>query len=348
MSAGSKKVHLSGCSKILILVFANLLLFIILLYGFEFYLAQADPKLKLPPKPVEIRNKYGFRGPEFTADKPPHVCRIVALGDSFTWGKGVWEHERYSDVLETILNEAYPEKKFEVVNFGFPGAPTTRERSSLRDYRELVKPDLITVGFVLNDPQPKSQNYSVERQWFEHNFGDPIDQALEYAEDIRLERLADLTRKALDSFIVKVGLVPSWQVALQRVYEKDSIEWVEFEQALRDIKTMSDQMDLPQPIFVVLNQGSSTLVPTDYGNPDTELQLYLRWYHQAEETAALLGFNPINFEREFAEQLAGQILAANALDGHPSPRMHQIYAKKLFDEIKDYVDSGQLCSDDTG
>ena len=169
---------------------------------------------------------------------------------------------------------------------------------------------------------------------------------MEKVEQLKLEHTADLSRAALDSFIVKVGLVPRWQDAMQRTYEKDSPQWQQFEQALRDIKSISDELDLPQPIFAVLNQGTYTDRPTDYRQPDEELRVFLRWYHQAEQTAAELGFNPLNFEPEFAEQLNDQIMAANLLDLHPSPMMHRIYAQKMFKEIKKYIDSGQLCPQD--
>ncbi len=339
----SAKARLWG---ILAIILLNVAILLLLLYGFEFYLGLTDPKLKLPPEPVEERNQYGFRERDFAVPKPAGVCRIMALGDSFTWGKEVWVEERYTTLLESYLNQAYPAKKFEVINFGHSGAHTGKERDTLRQYKDLVEPDLITIGFVLNDPQPRRQTYSVEREQWEQQYGQRIDEFLEDVEKLKLDHTVELIRAALDSFIVKIGLVPRWQEAMQRTYEKDSPQWQQFEQALRDIKSMSDQMDLPQPIFAVLNQGTYTDRPTDYRQPDEELQLFLRWYHQAEQTAAALGFNPINFEPEFAEQLNDQILAANLLDLHPSPMMHRIYAQKIFKEIKKYIDSGQLCPQD--
>ena len=321
----------------------NLAMFVALLYGLELCLdLTAPPPL---PHPSEVRNRYGFREREFAVPKPPGACRIMVLGDSFTWGRYVSLEERYTSLLEVSLDQAYPDKQIEVLNFGVPGGPTTLERDSLRDYRALVEPDLIVVGFVLNDPQPHRQNYSVERARFEQRFGaPPFNVFLDRVEKLRLERTAELIRRAIDGFIVKVGLVPAWQVALQRVYEKDSTEWLEFEKALRDIKAMSDEMNLPPPLFAILNQGVYTDRPTDYNHPDEELQLYLRWYHQAEETAARLGFHSINYEREFAEQLAREPVAVHVLDGHPSAKVHRIYAEKLFREIKAvYVDSGRIC-----
>ncbi len=331
---------------IIAIVLVNLLILLALIYGFEYYLSLTDPKLKLPPEPVEEINQYGFREREFAVPKPPGVCRIMAIGDSFTWGKEVWVEERFTTLLESYLNQAYPYKKFEVINFGHSGAHTSKERDTLRRYKDTVDPDLILVGFVLNDPQPRRQTYSVEREQWEQKYGNSIDDFLEEVEQWRLERTADLIRKALDNFIVKAGIVPRWQDAMQRTYEQDSPQWQQFERALRDIKSMSDEMGLPQPIFAVLNQGTYTDRPTDYNNPDEELQVFLAWYWQAEESAAQLGFNPINFQEEFADQLDGQILAVHILDLHPSAAMHRVYAQKMFDEVSKYVDDGRLCPEE--
>jgi len=338
-----KKTLLRRTGETVAILAVNLIILLALLYGFEYYLGITDPKLKLPPRPVETINHYGFREREFVTPKPAGVCRIMALGDSFTWGKEVWVEERYTTLLETYLNQAYPYQKFEVLNFGFTGAPTTKERDSLLKYKDLTQPDLITLGFVINDPQPKHQNYSVEREQWDKQYGQKIDSFLEDVEDLHLEHTADLIRKALDNFIIKVGIVPTWQVALQRTYETDSPEWQQFVKALRDIKTTSDQLGLPQPLFAALNQGLYTVRPTDYSHPDAELQTFLRWYRQAEETANDLGYDTLNFEQEFAEQLSGQIMAANSLDLHPSPMMHRIYAQKMFKEISRYIDEGRLC-----
>lgn len=340
--------RLSAFWKAASLILANLIILLGLLYGFEFYLNRTSPLHRLPPEPIEERNRLGFREREFAVPKPAGLCRIMVLGDSFTWGKGVWVEERYTNLTENLLNAAYPDRRFEVLSFGFPGAPTTRERDALRDYKDETDPDLIVVGFVINDPQTKSQNYSVERERFEQRIGQPLDALLEEAEDVGLEYTAELARQALDSFIVKAGIVPSWQEALQRTYEPDSYEWQQFEQALRDIKTMSDELGLPQPILTILNQGAYTDRPTDYGQPDEELQMLLNWYHQAEQTGAQLGFYPINHEAEFAAQMRDEIMAVTILDAHPSPKMHRIYAVKLAEQIQEYVDNGRLCPPESG
>jgi lysophospholipase L1-like esterase len=343
MPSQPTQTPLSPRRQAAILVLINLLILAGLLYGLEFYLALTDPRRTLPPEPEEVRNSYGFREKEFAASKSPGVCRIMALGDSFTWGKGVWVKERYTSVLQGMLTQAYPQKNIEVLNFGFPGAPTTRERDALRQYKAMVQPNLLLVGFVLNDPQPRRHDYSIERDRFEEKYGEIIKGTAEAMEKIKLSHVAALAVTALENFLISTGVIPTWEEALDRVYQKNTQEWRNFEQALRDIKSMSDEMDLPQPIFAVLNQGTYTDRPTDYNHPDEELQLYLRWYHQAEGTAAQLGFNPINYEQELAQQMTTEPYAVTVLDGHPSARVHRIYAEKLFKEIAGYIESGQLC-----
>ncbi|MYH27884.1 MAG: SGNH/GDSL hydrolase family protein [Acidobacteria bacterium] len=105
-------------------------------------------------------NGYGFRERDFTSPKPSGVYRVMVLGDSFTWGAGLAVEERYTAIAEALLNEASHRGRFEfeVLNFGLRAAPTTEERDVLRDYKDLVRPDLIVVGFCINDPQPRETN----------------------------------------------------------------------------------------------------------------------------------------------------------------------------------------------
>jgi hypothetical protein len=250
--------------------------------------------------------------------------------------------ERYTNVLEKKLKSKYLQANIEVLNFGMPGGPTTRERNILRKYRDLVQPDLIVVGFCLNDTQPKSQYYSVERERFDKKYGPSLNSVSETLSYIGLVCTGRRVAKAVYRLAEIVGTIPRWQVALQRTYEKDSKEWLAFGQALKDIKAMSDEMKLPPPIFAVLNQGTHTERPTDYNNPDEELKLYLQWYRQAEKAASDLGFAAYGHEKEIASELSNEIISVNVADVHPSKELNQLYATKLFDLIDQYVTSGKI------
>jgi hypothetical protein len=328
------------------LLVVDLLLVVVVLYGLELYLRATDPVKRMPLPPAVRKNHYGFRDREFEVPKPTGVCRIAALGDSFTWGVGVWEEQRYATVLELYLNQRYPRKKFEVVTLAIPGAYTRWERDDLAMQKYRIDPDLVTVGFVLNDPKPHRQNYSPQRERYIESHSEAFQHFTDRARAVGLGHVGSLVPKAYDNFLVKIGVVPTWQETMRQAYEVDSGEWQDFVQSLSDIRRMSDEMSLPPPIFAVLDQGVYTDRPTDYASPDPELRQYLAWYDQAAATASELGFTAVDFRAELATELAGRILAANILDPHPSADMHRIYARKLLALVAEYIDAGRMCTAD--
>ncbi len=360
---------LSKSRQFLILVVVNGVIIFTLLYGFEAYLRLTDPFLNLPfdsfyygryadyyphlkaPTEVDytwghpvINNRLGFREREFETPKPAGLCRVMVLGDSLTWGVGLDPSERYTQLAETYLNEQFPGQKFEVLNFGVSGLPTTTERDILQAYKDLVGPDLVVVGFTFNDPQPKSMGYVLEKEQFNRKYGDWLNLGPQLLFQLGLPQLARLSQKVIaDKLLVAIGLVPPWQVGLQRTYDPTSSEWLEFKQALQEIRAMSDEMQLPPPIFAVLNSDIYLNQPTAPTNLDETLPIYLRWYHQARQTAEELGFVAYDHEAELIEQLQPGQITINELDAHPSARVNQIYAQKLFEAIAAYLRSGQLC-----
>ncbi len=183
----------------------------------------------------------------------------------------------------------------------------------------------------------------IERGEFYKKYGDVLGLMPQGLFQIGLSRVARTTRTAIDNFIVEVGIIPSWQVGVQRTYDKNSTEWREFRQALQDIKAMSDEMNLLSPIFAVLNSDVHLTYSTNVDDLGETLPIYLRWYHQAEQTAAEVGFTTYNHEKEFIEQLAPDEIVVNELDAHPSAKVNSVYAQKLFEVITSYVRDGKLC-----
>lgn len=315
-----------------------------MLYAFEGYLRFADPRKHLPLNGVVegkrytyghlvSENRWGFREREFVSPKPQGLYRIMVLGDSMTWGIGLPVEARYSDQLEGLLQREFPMKRFEVLNFSRPGISTTVERDVLREFKRLAQPDLIIVGFCINDTQPLFQNHSVERGRLERVYGKRLGGVSSILERVGLAHTRERLRTAFYRMAEVTGAVPAWQEALQRTYETDSREWAEFRRALREIKAMSDELGLPPPIFAVLNQGIYSDRPTDYVHPDEELQRFLRWYHQAEHAAAQEGFRTHNFERDMAAQFTQDVPAVNVLDAHPSGALNRLYAMRLAELV---------------
>jgi len=103
-------------------------------------------------------NEWGFRDRDRQAAKNPGTFRVLALGDSFTFGAGVRDaSDLYPALLERSLNEsAPPGTTFEVVNTGLRGMNTGDQIDYLAERGLDLKPDLITVGHVPNDAETEA------------------------------------------------------------------------------------------------------------------------------------------------------------------------------------------------
>lgn len=280
---------------------------------------------------VVKNNRYGFREREFESPKPPGVLRVMVLGDSLTWGTGLAVEERYTAVAEDLLNRASSDSAFEVLNFGLEGISTADQRDILEEYRDLVEPDLIVVGFCFNDPKPRSLTYSFERETLRQSMtGRVVERTRELGRRAGLYFLAELQRHGFYAAAEAAGLIPGWQTALRRSYAPSSDNWLTFVRALRDIKATSDTLGLPAPVFAVLNQGRRS---SDYLAPDGYLVQYLAWYRQAEAAARDAGFAAYNHEREIPRRIRNEPMDVNALDEHPAANLNRVFGEKLHLEV---------------
>jgi lysophospholipase L1-like esterase len=108
----------------------------------------ARPEFRVPVR----TNAAGFRGGPLPGPKRPGVYRIVALGDSFTFGFGVRERQAWPARLAARLNAHFGgAPRVEVVNLGVPG---TGPRDYLWHAAHTgvgLQPDLVVVGLFAND-----------------------------------------------------------------------------------------------------------------------------------------------------------------------------------------------------
>lgn len=96
-------------------------------------------------------NSEGLRGRlNYGYDKPAGARRILVVGDSYTFGRGVEDDETCAAVLESLLKAEG--KNAEVVNLGVPGYSTDNEYLHLKKKGVLFDPDMIILmAFPRND-----------------------------------------------------------------------------------------------------------------------------------------------------------------------------------------------------
>lgn len=101
-------------------------------------------------------NARGWRGPEAPEAKPAGEYRILALGDSCTFGKGVLEDETWPRELEAELSRDLPAgRSVRVINLGVNGYATRDYVYVFETVGRALQPDLVVVGYNINDfPNP--------------------------------------------------------------------------------------------------------------------------------------------------------------------------------------------------
>jgi len=120
-------------------------------------------------------NALGLNDVEFVTAKPPGRFRILAIGDSFTFGLVPYPYAVMT-LLEARLRDRCPGTDLEVLNFGIGG-------TRVRDYRilaalvlERYEPDFVLVNFyagndapnvfrLVHEPQRERSLLEVSRLW---------------------------------------------------------------------------------------------------------------------------------------------------------------------------------------
>jgi lysophospholipase L1-like esterase len=101
-------------------------------------------------------NSRGYRDGEHDFARPEGKRRILVLGDSYTWGWGV------DYPFPTLLQQKFDEagSPVEVVNLGVIGYTTDQEMLLYAEEGVQYEPDLVIVGFCVNDYEENVENWT--------------------------------------------------------------------------------------------------------------------------------------------------------------------------------------------
>lgn len=190
-------------------------------------------------------NSLGFRDEEFPIQKPPGEFRVLALGDSFTWGSGVRAEDAWPQVLERGLAAAG--RKAQVINCGFAAgsySPAGYDTWMVSDGL-LLQPDLVVVGFCLNDMGNDNDVPMLSYQGVT-TVGCPValvDQFLTYFENRRLM---------------------ASPVDFAAVVQKRPETWNATQQALRNLQRILAEKHVPLVVAVIPMVSQLDQVPGPY------------------------------------------------------------------------------------
>ena len=247
-------------------------------------------------------NGLGMRELE-VQDKTPRSFRIAAVGDSFTFGFGVDMIDTYVAALGRLLRadrEIRVGRRFETLNFGVAGYSVQDEVKVLEHKVLAVDPDLIILGYVLNDPEPDPiqpvHSYYAPVEWWQH---------------LHLGRLIAYS---------------AWRAKIEQYGGGDYYEYLHREpRAWRTVVTAFDQIgELSRksgvPVLLVVFPGGQPVPWEEY--PYREL------HDKVIAQGRKAGLFTLDLLPAFAEE-SPMDTRVSADDDHPSIRGHKITARAI-------------------
>ncbi|MDD5069495.1 MAG: SGNH/GDSL hydrolase family protein [Candidatus Omnitrophica bacterium] len=313
------KTSLLFASLILICLFAEITLRIFpSLWKNDFdenqYFQYTDIK---PGQQFDLR----MRPPNFK--KETNTFRIVALGDSYTWGGKIKSpNDIWTSVLERNLNRFTKNSpKVEVINLAISGFTTVNELEMLEAIGWRFSPDLIIVQYTLNDPLPSAKGFKRLGQgaFFKTKniIANPKIHELfnqkSYFYSFLNHRIQIAQRK----------LYGKEYQDIKDLYNKDFYGWENCVKALAAIASSAQQKNVPA-IFMIFPSFES-------GRHTRKTYPYSEIHDRMTQIAIRLKYNTLDLLDDFIEKGKDfKEWRVMKLDGHPNPQAHSIAAEAIL------------------
>jgi len=257
-------------------------------------------------------NALGYRDLHRVTPKPPGVRRVLNLGDSFAWGASVEFEDAYPQRLERALTRRRGEP-WEVVNLAKPGMATIDHAAQLEKEGEAYAPDVVLLGYVLNDSQDAAAAEAQRAEdWVKNPPPAPGRSALASLVRTRLWATAENRRRV---------------AGYRSMYADDAPGWVAARKSLKAIGAWCRQRGIPFVVAIFPLFGNSL----DDGYP------FEKAHARIAAAAAEAGARVVDLLPAY-RGLRWEVLVVNGADDeHPNEIAHRIAAGVILRALDDVV-----------
>lgn len=263
-------------------------------------------------------NSMGYRDRSFSLDKSPSTYRIMVVGDSFTEGAGCSRREAFPGVLEEELRHrlqtAGCPHRVEVYNLGRCGANTVEEVATILKDIPVLKPDLIILAYVLNDPEVHPPDIKT--------FDPPA-----WVNDAHKVFLEEIHSYAYYGLFTKVTLFKGSTLTAEEfiaaIHDPNYHGWIEAKNAIVNLsKYLNKQHE--ECIAVIFPEFGYRNYPPKVGRMHDQI-------HQMMSDNGLEVIDLLNFYEGIDKNL--RVFSFSAEDSHPSAKAHNLLGKYLAEVI---------------
>jgi lysophospholipase L1-like esterase len=320
MSEWKHRAWLVACSAIAILAVMEVVLRAAGYGNVEVYAPDQDLLWRLKPnqktvtkigqKHVRI-NSHGLRDREFAQVKPPGTVRILALGDSCTYGWGVGQEETYAKVLERKLNRNGGGERYEVINAGVIGYSLAQELKYLVKDGAAWNPDLVLVSHTFNEGNRVNPDSA------------PAIKEKVFA-SMRLKNV--LRNIALYHFVVEYNFAEQYAKLAARITEDPT--WIDEEYFARYERQLQEIVDFTR----AREMAVAFLITVTKHQVDGDPVVYSRHQQAMMRVGERNGVPVVNLLEPFRKERHRDLY----LDGgHPAEVGHQIMAETIYHELRE-------------
>lgn len=291
------------------------------------YLPNLNFTLKTDNYQVSVKtNSLGHREQEL----PPssHQFRILVLGNSFSVGYGIEVNQRYSNQLNSMLND--PLDRAMVYNAAVSGYSLKQSIASGKDMLDLIHPDFVIMGLFIEglsriaDPYVYHEGFSVRHS--------KIKYTLSQNDRMLIVHFQDQTLRTIESFLIGhsvfynflVSKLSALKLSLRENHRESDLEMGQACKMIHSFKLYFDTENIRLIILPILQH-------------DKNKKFSAKDVNQYQKMKSFCMQNGILFA-DILPDMQKQLLSTTFWinnDQHWNEEAHQIAARSIFNILSD-------------